>query len=88
VIENNVFARSSGTPLQLDNQMDDLVVANNTFTASGVGVWFRWWTNPGVPVNSQGFVIANNVFGNGYSIDPTLNIAFADYNLTKPGAHP
>ena len=86
-IENNVFARSSGTPLQLDNQMDDLVVANNTFTASGVGVLFRWWTNPGVPVNSQGFVIANNVFGNGYSIDPKLNIAFADYNLTKPGAH-
>ena len=37
-IENNVFARSSGTPLQLDNQMDDLVVANNTFTAGGVGV--------------------------------------------------
>ena len=55
-IENNVFARSSGTPLQLDNQMDDLVVANNTVTAGGVGVLFRWWTNPGVPVNSQGFV--------------------------------
>ena len=86
-IENNLFARSSGTPLQLDNQMDDLVVANNTFTASGVGVLFRWWTNPGVPVNSQGFVIANNVFGDGYSIDPRLNIAFADDNLTKPGAH-
>ncbi len=86
-IENNVFARSSGTPLQLDNQMDDLVVANNTFTASGVGVLFRWWTNPGVPVNSQGFVIADNVFDDGYSVDPRLRIAVADYNLVPAGAH-
>jgi parallel beta helix pectate lyase-like protein len=85
-IENNVFVRSSGTPLQLDNQMDDLVVANNTFSGSGVGVLFRWWTNPGVPVNSQGFVIANNIFGDGYSVDPKLNIAVADYNLVKAGA--
>ena len=80
------FARSSGTPLQLDNQMDDLVVANNTFTASGVGVLFRWWTNPGVPVNSQGFVIADNVFDDGYSVDPRLRIAVAD-NLVPAGAH-
>jgi hypothetical protein len=86
-IENNVFARSSGTPLQLDNQMDDLVVANNTFTASGGGVLFRWWTNPGVPVNSQGFVIADNVFDDGYSVDPRLRIAVGDYNLVPPGAH-
>ena len=85
-IENNVFARSSGTPLQLDNQMDDLVVANNTFAGSGVGVLFRWWTNPGVPVNSQGFVIANNIFGDGYSVDPRLNVALADYNLVRAGA--
>ena len=86
-IENNVFARSSGTPLQLDNQMDDLVVANNTFTASGGGVLFRWWTNPGVPVNSQGFVIADNVFDDGYSVDPRLRIAIADFNLVPAGAH-
>jgi hypothetical protein len=85
-IENNVFVRSSGTPLQLDNQMDDLVVAGNTFAGSGVGVLFRWWTNPGVPVNSQGFVIANNIFGDGYSVDPRLNVAVADYNLVKAGA--
>jgi Right handed beta helix region len=86
-IENNVFARSSGTPLQLDNQLDDLVVTNNTFAASGVGVLFRWWTNPGVPVNSQGFVIADNVFDDGYSVDPRLRIAVADYNVVPAGAH-
>ncbi|MEA2382691.1 MAG: hypothetical protein QOH72_2662 [Solirubrobacteraceae bacterium] len=85
-IENNVFARSSGTPLQLDNQMDDLVVANNTFSGSGVGVLFRWWTNPGVPVNSQGFVIADNIFGDGYSVDSRLNVALADHNLVRAGA--
>ncbi len=89
-IENNVFVRSSGTPLQLDNQMDDLVVTNNTFDGSGVAVLFRWWTQ--VPVNSQGFVIANNVFGDGYSVDGRLRIAMADYNLVpagapRPGAH-
>src|SRR3954453_9679986 len=84
-IENNVFARSSGTPLQLDNQMDDLVVANNTFSGSGVGVLFRWWTNLGVPVNSPGFVIADNIFGAGYSVDSRLAIALAYYNLVPAG---
>jgi Right handed beta helix region len=85
-IENNVFVRSSGTPLQLDNQMDDLVVVNNTFADSGVGVLFRWWSNASVPVNSQGFVIANNIFDDGYSIDPRLNVALADFNLVPAGA--
>ena len=83
-IENNVFVRSSGTPLQLDNQMDDLVVTNNTFDGSGVAVLFRWWSQ--VPVNSQGFVIANNVFGDGYSVDSRLRIAMADFNLVPAGA--
>jgi hypothetical protein len=40
-----------------------------------------------VPVNSQGFVIANNIFGDGYSVDERLNVALADYNLVPPGAH-
>ncbi len=83
-IENNVIVRSSGTPLQLDNQMDDLVVTNNTFDGCGVAVLFRWWSQ--VAVNSQGFVIANNVFGDGYSVDSRLRIALADYNLVPAGA--
>jgi Right handed beta helix region len=89
VIENNMFLRSDSWPLQLDNENRDLILRNNTFWDSGVGVLFRW--DPAFTANPSGFVIANNIFDR-LSIDSRLNIAVEDYNLiaggqSSPGAH-
>ena len=41
VIENNVFLRSESWPLQLDNELQDLKLVNNTFWGGGP-VLLRW----------------------------------------------
>jgi hypothetical protein len=82
LIENNVFLRSDSWPLQLDNENRDLILRNNTFWDSGVGVLFRW--DPAYSANPSGFVIANNIFDN-LSIDSRLNIAVEDHNLIAGG---
>jgi Right handed beta helix region len=82
LIENNVFLRSESWPLQLDNENRDLILRNNTFWDSGVGVLFRW--DPAFDANPSGFVITNNIFDN-LSIDGRLNIAVEDHNLIAGG---
>jgi hypothetical protein len=82
LIENNVFLRSDSWPLQLDNENRDLILRNNTFWDSGVGVQLRW--DPAYSVNPSGFVIANNIFDD-LSIDSRLNIAVEDHNLIARG---
>ncbi len=76
-IENNVFVRSESQPLQLDNQLDDLRLVNNTFWDGGP-VYLRW--DDRFPRNSKGFVVVNNIVTR-LDVDPRLNIAVDDFNL-------
>ncbi len=76
-IENNVFVRSESQPLQLDNQLDDLRLVNNTFWDGGP-VYLRW--DDRFPRNTKGFVVVNNIVTR-LDVDPRLNIAVDDWNL-------
>lgn len=76
-IENNVFLRSESWPLQLDNEQEDLTIANNTFWGGGP-VLLRW--NDDQPRNPRGFVIVNNIFNRlDYALE--LNIAVEGWNI-------
>ena len=70
VIENNVFVRSESWPLQLDNELQDLKLVNNTFWGGGP-VLLRW--NDQQPRNPSRFVIVNNIF-NRLDYDLRLNL--------------
>ena len=70
VIENNVFLRSESWPLQLDNELQDLKLINNTFWGGGP-VLLRW--NDRQPRNPSRFVVVNNIF-NRLDYDLRLNL--------------
>jgi hypothetical protein len=70
VIENNVFLRSESWPLQLDNELQDLKLVNNTFWGGGP-VLLRW--NAQQPRNPSRFVVVNNIF-NRLDYDLRLNL--------------
>jgi len=70
VIENNVFLRSESWPLQLDNELQDLRLVNNTFWGGGP-VLLRW--NDQQPRNPSRFIIVNNIF-NRLDYDLRLNL--------------
>jgi hypothetical protein len=70
VIENNVFLRSESWPLQLDNELRDLKLVNNTFWGGGP-VLLRW--NDKQPRNPSRFVVVNNIF-NRLDYDLRLNL--------------
>jgi hypothetical protein len=70
VIENNVFVRSESWPLQLDNELQDLKLVNNTFWGGGP-VLLRW--NDQQPRNPSRFVVVNNIF-NRLDYDLRLNL--------------
>ena len=70
VIENNVFLRSESWPLQLDNELRDLKLVNNTFWGGGP-VLLRW--NDQHPRNPSRFIVVNNIF-NRLDYDLRLNL--------------
>jgi hypothetical protein len=70
VIENNVFLRSESWPLQLDNELRDLKLVNNTFWGGGP-VLLRW--NDQQPRNPSRFIVVNNIF-NRLDYDLRLNL--------------
>jgi hypothetical protein len=70
VIENNVFLRSESWPLQLDNELEDLKLVNNTFWGGGP-VLLRW--NDKQPRNPSRFIVVNNIF-NRLDYDLRLNL--------------
>ena len=70
VIENNVFLRSESWPLQLDNELQDLRLVNNTFWGGGP-VLLRW--NDQQPRNPSRFIVVNNIF-NRLDYDLRLNL--------------
>ena len=70
VIENNVFLRSESWPLQLDNELEDLKLVNNTFWGGGP-VLLRW--NDRQPRNPSRFIVVNNIF-NRLDYDLRLNL--------------
>jgi len=70
VIENNVFLRSESWPLQLDNELEDLKLVNNTFWGGGP-VLLRW--NDQQPRNPNRFIVVNNIF-NRLDYDLRLNL--------------
>ena len=70
VIENNVFLRSESWPLQLDNELHDLRLVNNTFWGGGP-VLLRW--NDEHPRNPSRFIVVNNIF-NRLDYDLRLNL--------------
>jgi hypothetical protein len=70
VIENNVFLRSESWPLQLDNELRDLKLVNNTFWGGGP-VLLRW--NDKQPRNPSRFVVVNNSY-NRLDYDLRLNL--------------
>jgi hypothetical protein len=70
VIENNVFLRSESWPLQLDNELEDLKLVNNTFWGGGP-VLLRW--NDQQPRNPSQFIVVNNIF-NRLDYDLRLNL--------------
>jgi len=70
VIENNVFLRSESWPLQLDNELEDLRLVNNTFWGGGP-VLLRW--NDRQPRNPSRFIVVNNIF-NRLDYDLRLNL--------------
>jgi hypothetical protein len=70
VIENNVFVRSESWPLQLDNELEDLKLVNNTFWGGGP-VLLRW--NDQQPRNPSRFIVVNNIF-NRLDYDLRLNL--------------
>jgi hypothetical protein len=77
-VESNVFVRSGSWPLQLDNELDDLRLVNNTFWDNAGPAMLRWDDNLGR--NRKGFVVVNNIF-NRIDIDDRLKIAVEDYNI-------
>ena len=78
VIENNVFLRSESWPLQLDNELRDLKLVNNTFWGGGP-VLLRW--NDRQPRNPSRFIVVNNIF-NRLDYDLRLNL-FDGWNIVS-----